>query len=209
MKKRILIFLVTLTLALSIFNLTSCARPVQEANTRPKAAIIDQLGSLYPNETFIQDITQNLEKAGFTVTLIKGDQITVDLFQKLPTDGYKLIIFRVHSTAPPDKNLQPNRTFFFTNEPYSKSKYISHQLADRLLPARVDEDSPYYFSVSAEFMKDYCLGQYNRTVIIAMGCISLNSTDMAEAFISCFLQVGIPHFCKTFSPAPVGKINLT
>ena len=25
----------------------------------------------------------------------------------------------------------------------------------------------------------------------------------------CFLQVGIPHFCKTFSPAPVGKIKLT
>jgi nitroreductase len=26
---------------------------------------------------------------------------------------------------------------------------------------------------------------------------------------SCFLQVGIPHFCKIFSPAPVGKIWLT
>jgi restriction system protein len=26
---------------------------------------------------------------------------------------------------------------------------------------------------------------------------------------ACFLQVGIPHFCKTFSPAPVGKIKLT
>ena len=27
--------------------------------------------------------------------------------------------------------------------------------------------------------------------------------------LACFLQVGIPHFCKTFSPAPVGKIKLT
>jgi hypothetical protein len=27
--------------------------------------------------------------------------------------------------------------------------------------------------------------------------------------MGCFLQVGIPHFCKTFSPAPVGKIKLT
>jgi transposase InsO family protein len=26
---------------------------------------------------------------------------------------------------------------------------------------------------------------------------------------ACFLQVGIPRFCKTFSPAPVGKIKLT
>jgi phosphoglycerol transferase MdoB-like AlkP superfamily enzyme len=26
---------------------------------------------------------------------------------------------------------------------------------------------------------------------------------------ACFLQVGIPHFCKIFSPAPVGKIKLT
>ena len=27
--------------------------------------------------------------------------------------------------------------------------------------------------------------------------------------LACFLQVGIPHFCKIFSPAPVGKIKLT
>jgi hypothetical protein len=27
--------------------------------------------------------------------------------------------------------------------------------------------------------------------------------------VDCFLQVGIPHYCKTFSPAPVGKIKLT
>jgi len=26
--------------------------------------------------------------------------------------------------------------------------------------------------------------------------------------LSCFLQVGIPHYCKIFSPAPVGKIRL-
>jgi hypothetical protein len=25
----------------------------------------------------------------------------------------------------------------------------------------------------------------------------------------CFLQIGIPHFCKINSPAPVGKIRLT
>ena len=33
----------------------------------------------------------------------------------------------------------------------------------------------------------------------------LNSKYMCD----CFLQVGIPHYCKIFSPAPVGKIKLT
>jgi len=26
-----------------------------------------------------------------------------------------------------------------------------------------------------------------------------------EEYLACFLQVGIPHYCKIFSPAPVGK----
>jgi hypothetical protein len=34
------------------------------------------------------------------------------------------------------------------------------------------------------------------------------SKEITEHLI-CFLQVGIPHFCKIFSPAPVGKIKLT
>ena len=37
----------------------------------------------------------------------------------------------------------------------------------------------------------------------------INVHDQLWDRLHAFLQVGIPHFCKIFSPAPVGKIKLT
>jgi hypothetical protein len=39
--------------------------------------------------------------------------------------------------------------------------------------------------------------------------LQLFDTIDGAQITECFLQVGIPHFCKIFSPAPVGKIKLT
>jgi hypothetical protein len=39
--------------------------------------------------------------------------------------------------------------------------------------------------------------------------VKSNSSYDMLSWQLCFLQVGIPHFCKIFSPAPVGKIKLT
>ena len=59
-----------------------------------KAAIVDQLYSLQPNEGFISEVTRELEDYGFKVDLYQGDEVTVDLYRRLPSYGYKLIIFR-------------------------------------------------------------------------------------------------------------------
>jgi|WetSurMetagenome_2_1015567.scaffolds.fasta_scaffold419413_1 hypothetical protein len=178
--KTIAIVVTSLILAIS----ASCSKTASEPGTQLKAAIIDQLGSLYPNEQFIQEVSRELENIGYAVTFFKGDQITVDLLQKLPAWGFKLIIFRVHTNVPPRGQLSAGKTFLFTSEPYRQSMYVSQQLSDRIVPARVDENSPQYFAVSSDFLARFSQGKFNQSVIIMMGCASLRSTDMAEAFIS-------------------------
>lgn len=186
MKKPFSVILALLLAPVSTYSLlaVSCSAPSSNLKTTLKAAIIDQLGSLYPNQFFIQEITGYLEDSGFSVTLISGDQINVDFYLKLPTYGYKLIIFRVHSTLIRGKEPLTGTTYLFTSEPYSKSKYVSQQLAEMVVPTRVGETSPQSFAVSSKFMSEFTQGQYNQSVIIMMGCNSLYSTDMSEAFIS-------------------------
>jgi hypothetical protein len=187
MKKKVFTLVAVIILLLPCLLTVSCSdsKVIAEHQTPLKAAIIDQLGGLYPNEKLIQGVTQDLEKFGFTVTLIKGDDINVDLFKRLPSLGYKLIIFRVHAgtLTGGDKQLQ-NKTYLFTNELYSKSKYVIDQLAYRVVRAGIDENSPDYFAVSADFIGHVTQGQFNQSVIIMEGCNTLVYEDMAEAFIS-------------------------
>jgi hypothetical protein len=149
-----------------------------------KAAIVDQLGTDYPNAQFIDNITNTLEDKGFTVSIIQGDEITVNFYRQLPTYGFRLIIIRVHSTAILEEGPSEGKTFLFTNEIYDKSKYIGYQLADMVRSGTVADDSPRYFSVSADLIAADSEGFYDQSFIIMMGCFSLYSPDMAEAFIS-------------------------
>jgi len=72
-------------------------QPSSDNLAEPKAAIIDQLYSLQPNEAFISEVTKELEDYGFEVDIYQGDEVTVDLYRQLPGYGYKVIIFRAHS----------------------------------------------------------------------------------------------------------------
>jgi N12 class adenine-specific DNA methylase len=47
---------------------------------------------------------------------------------------------------------------------------------------------------------------FGKTAVMVASGMELRRMGLSR---KCFLQVGIPHFCKTFSPAPVGKIKLT
>lgn len=100
--------------------------------SQSKAAIVDQLSLTFPNETFKQTATWILERAGYTVDCIPGENVTVNFFRNLPLCGYRLIIFRVHSSATnPDTTEGP--VTLFTSEPYDRSKYVCEQLSDQLV----------------------------------------------------------------------------
>lgn len=148
-----------------------------------KAAIVDQLYVLQPNEDFIEQTTQQLEDYGFEVDLYQGDEITVDLYRQLPGYGHELIIFRAHSGLLGSEGEIIERTCLFTNEPYSETKHVAEQLSDQLAMARIDEHHRWVFAIGGEFVTESMQGEFDNTVVIMMGCSCLYLDDLARAFI--------------------------
>ena len=149
----------------------------------PRAAIIDQLCVLQPNQTLLDQLTQELEDYGFAVDIYQGDEITVDFYRSLPELGYKIIIFRAHSGLLSSKEGVVNKTSLFTNEPYSETRHVKEQLSDQLAMARIDKNHPYVFSIRDKFVTQSIKGKFNNTAIIMMGCSCLFIDDLAQAFI--------------------------
>ena len=149
----------------------------------PKAAIIDQLYSLQPNEAFISEVAGGLEDYGFAVDLFQGDEVTVELHKDLPSYGYKLIIFRAHSGLLGSKEEIIERTCLFTNEPYSQTEHVAEQLSDQLAMARIDEHHPWVFGIGDRFVIQSMTVRFDNTVIVMMGCSCLYLDDLAQAFI--------------------------
>jgi hypothetical protein len=141
-----------------------------------KAAIIDHLSVSDPDPLFIKIATNILKAANFTVDYYPRDQVMIDLYRNLAALDYSLIIFRVHSGREPV-------TFFFSGEQYNATEYVPEQLNDQIGQAWVPGDESTYFSIRPLFIKYAMRGSFYKTVIIAMGCGSLHTTEMAEAFI--------------------------
>jgi len=161
----------------------SCSKSVYESQSKPRAAIIDQLGGLYPNPVFISGIRTELEKCGYEVNLFSGDDITVDLYRKLPTYGFRFLLFRVHATVPPAEAPYAGRTMLYTNEIYDKHTHLQDQLFERVVPAATEDNATRCFAVSSDYISGFSEGQYDRSIIVMMGCSSLQVPDMAKAFV--------------------------
>ena len=177
---------VLLVLAVGLVMLWGCQGSVQNKNTPEKAAIIDQLYILEPNPSFIDNASQLLESYGFTVDLWQGSEVTVDFYRKLPTMGYKLIIFRVHSGLLTDIKVgetpAQETTYLFTSENYTTVKYIKDQLTDKVSSAMISDKMPLVFAVNSAFVKGTG-GRFDNTVVILMGCESYYVDDMPAAFV--------------------------
>jgi len=158
---------------------------------KPRAAIVDQLYNLQPNEAFIAKVTGELEDYGFEVDLYQGNNITVDFYRGLPTHGYKLIVFRAHSGILAQDGEVILRTVLFTNEEYSESDYYLEQIYDQLVMGAAAEGYPMMFGITPEFVSAESVvgqatdmkGRFDDTVIIIMGCGGIYLTDLAQAFV--------------------------
>ncbi|MFC2042163.1 hypothetical protein ACFLTV_01485 [Chloroflexota bacterium] len=174
-----------LTMAVSILACSPATDGAGSTNGvgKPRSAIIDQLYNLQPNEALISEVTQQLEDYGFGVDLYQGDEVTVDFYRQLPSYGYSLIIFRVHSGILGPQGRMIERTRLFTNEPYSETKHVTEQLTEQLVKARINEHYPWVFGIESRFIKASTEGRFRDTVVIVMGCATLYLDDMAQAFI--------------------------
>ena len=185
MKFYLNILAAVIVLAASVLPL-SCSNTDEVENGSNKAAIIDQLYLREPNPDFIAGATGILESYGFEVDIWQGADITVDFYRRLPSLGYKLIVLRVHSglllSLEGDKVVPLDTTYLFTAENYTTTRYVGDQLTDKVSNALMDESCPLVFAVNSEFIKS-ADGEFNRTVVLAMGCESYKYDDMPLTFI--------------------------
>jgi hypothetical protein len=148
-----------------------------------KAAIIDTLWEMNPNQTLTDEIVAHLKNAGFQVDIYRNSEATVKLFKTLPTLNYKVLVLRMHSLAASDKGVM-----IITGEHWDATKYVTEQLSGELAPAvplfMQEEISAehIYFAITPDFIKNL-KGDFNDTLVIASGCQGMANSNMAEAFI--------------------------
>jgi hypothetical protein len=184
-KRYLTIALAVCSLALPGLILAGCPTPYPDSGL--KAAIVDQLAIMEPNQEFSSQVTTELEACGFEVDFYSGEKVNVKLYQQLPKYGYELIIFRAHAGLLKAEEGSEvvgvkRATYLFTAEEYNQMKYVREQLDDQLLPAEMTADFPLVFAINANFIMEKMTGRFDDTVIIMMGCSCLYLEDMAAAF---------------------------
>jgi hypothetical protein len=181
----IIIFILTILGVLIYLSPKQIYQPPAESHIGNKAAIVDQLSISQPNETFVENATAILEEAGYNVYYFKGEEVTVDFYRNLPSKGFSVIVFRVHSTGECSaQNVTLDWIVFFTSETYTTLKYVQEQADGQLVAVRfASEDSPRYFGITPRFIKQKINGNFSDTAIIMMGCDGLKYYSMADAFI--------------------------
>jgi hypothetical protein len=103
---------------------------------------------------------------------------------KLPSLGYKFIVFRAHSGLLAEDGQVYEGSWLFSSEPCQQDlNHADQRLTRKIAKARVDENYPWVFAVGSNFVSQSMQGQFDKTVILTMGCYSFIRDDMAEAFI--------------------------
>jgi len=180
-----LVFILLIVIFSSYFTYNFLNQP-QNPTTNPtssqlKAAIVDHLSLTLPNQTFIQTATNTLKQAGYSVDYYPGEKVTVDFYRDLPTHGYKIIIFRVHSSA------SYSLVTFFTSERYTQTEHVYEQLTDQLVctyfSAEEREKGIIYFGIRPLFVTESMKGDFHNATIIMMGCEGLIDPLMAKALV--------------------------
>jgi hypothetical protein len=183
LRKRVVLVLAALMASLIIGAVTFSFLRTNSTDRTPKIAIVDQLGTQWPDPVFNQTIQSILNQTGLRVDYYPSEDVTVDFYRNLPSHNYKLIVFRVHSTSETGSTDMPPWVVLFTSENYSNTAHVSEQLDMRLVYVKFPNLDQLYFGITPTFIQNSIEGRFNDTTIIAMGCEGLNKTSMADAFI--------------------------
>lgn len=182
--------LVALLILLSLRGyLLSPAHSSSLASSTPfgkMAAIVDQIALTEPNPEFTEQALVYLTTAGFNVDVYEGEDITVEFFRTLPTKGYDLILFRIHSTNDIlDEKLPGDPVYLYTGERHDRYRYTYLQLTRQIMAGRVlyENDSQQLFIIGPRFVRESMEGRFDDTVLIIGGCDSLSTTGLADAFL--------------------------
>ena len=147
-----------------------------------KAAIIDQLSEdeILRNQTFVNEVSAILMKCNFLVDYYNYTKTNVAFFKGLAKANFGIIILRLHSAL----RMDGSAVDFFTSEPYTTDKYTREQKEGLLVNGTIIYSKKQYFAFTSKFVEEL-EGTFPKSIVIAMGCQSLNQTagqPMARAF---------------------------
>jgi len=154
----------------------------------PRAIIVDNLG-LYDESLsgkdipFVHETRELLEGIGVEVDYVGVKDVTLGVYQDLAK--YNLVILRVHSGLLIGEEV----VCFFTSEPLPENQdkysewFSEGYLADATLELR-DGTKKHFIGVKPDFIRNCLNGEFKNSIIIAMGCNSLESYSMAKAFVN-------------------------
>lgn len=148
----------------------------------PRAAIVDQVALTHPNQKFIDVASAMLQTAGYQVDVYSGDEITVEFYRHLGSHGYRLIVFRTHSS-----DVKPTGEIgLFTSEVYREDRWVMEQLRGRLAYGHIipKAGGPAYFAIMPGFIEAEMQGRFDDALLILGGCESLASPQLAQAFLA-------------------------
>lgn len=144
------------------------------------AVIVDQLGTNFPDSSFVSYCNSTLTREGFSVTYCNED-LDVNFFRNLASSNYGIVILREHSALRNDSSTVD----LMTSEKWVKGEY-QDEVDNGLLSEGefTYEPGEYFFCLTPEFINNL-QGRFPNSIVIAMGCDSLIRGDnpMAEAFI--------------------------
>jgi hypothetical protein len=159
----------------------------------PKAAIVDQLGSSlltggvgFQNPTFVNDAKELLYRF-FPKVDYYSNNATVENYRNLPSQGYKLILWRAHSAL----DLDSKYIAICTSERESSANYDQYLENEQLTLCNIT-DPNLFFGITPKFVAECMNGRFEDTVVVLMSCNGLKKGY--EATAESFIQRGAKVF---------------
>lgn len=146
------------------------------------AIILDQLTikKELVNSNFNSTCASILGSSGYNLQYYPGEDVTISFFKDLPAKSGKVIIIRAHSAIRDDTDWVD----LFTSESFRDGKYVDLALSGQISKAKMYSFDDDYFAIGPTFVNSSMKGQFeDGSLIILMGCNSLNSTSMAKALV--------------------------
>ena len=176
-KKLILTILVIIVIAMAIVTTSIEMRTSIDLNR--DAVIIDGLSNDIPNLKLIDKTKLLLESAGFNVTVITADNLTINTYKWVLEAGFKIIIMRVHGAIIPDQDI----VGLFANERYNESLYVKEREKGLVGVGRPYIDpSRELFVIGPKFIEKY--GNLRDSIVIVFSCYSGYGDSLKKAFLN-------------------------
>lgn len=175
-----------------------------ECSSLPKRAlIVDSLSLDFPNKSLIERIRGVLEQAGYVVDVKIGSEVTPDLYARL--NEYSVAILRIHGgkaeTRIGNEIIKINGLFTGLEWRDDYQGFKQNGTGTRAYPYN---STKAYLAVLPEFFDKRLQGLFCRgSIVIAAGCFSLYTRDIADALAA----KGLSYYLGFEGAVTVGYID--